>query len=58
MKTTQRLRRLADKCDSIAESVIRPDAVKREWRDEAKMLRETADLLDEIRDLALDKEPQ
>lgn len=58
MKTTQRLRRLADKLDGIAEAVIRPDSVKREWRDEAKMLRETADLLDEIRDLALDKEPR
>ena len=46
MTTVTKLRKLADKCDKIADQILRPPSAIMEWRDEARFLRELADSIE------------
>ena len=46
MTTVTKLRALADKCDKIADQIVRPQSMIMEWRDDARFLRELADSIE------------
>jgi len=46
MTTVTKLRALAEKCDKIADQIVRPQSMIMEWRDEARFLRELADSIE------------
>lgn len=46
MTTVTKLRALAEKCDKIADQIVRPQSMIMEWRDDARFLRELADSIE------------
>lgn len=46
MTTVTKLRALAEKCDKIADQIVRPQSMIMKWRDEARFLRELADKIE------------
>ena len=46
MTTVTKLRALAEKCDKIADKIVRPQSMIMEWRDNARFLRELADKIE------------